>query len=61
MEIPAFSLATFACFDADILHHEAAAAVEALLRTRFADRGVFLTRIGLPPKRAFLFRVTGAI
>ena len=45
------------CFDADILHHEAAAAVEALLKTRFADRGVFLTRIGLPPKRAFLFRV----
>ena len=29
------------CFDADILRHEAAAAVEALLKTRFADRGVF--------------------
>jgi hypothetical protein len=44
------------CFDADILRHEGAAAVEALLRIRFADRGVFLTRIGLFPKRAFLFR-----
>ena len=44
------------CFDVDILDHEAAAMVEAFLKTRFADRGVFLTRIGLPPKRAFLFR-----
>ena len=26
------------------------------LRLKFADRGTFLTRIGLPPKRAFLFR-----
>ena len=45
------------CFDADILDEIAAATVEAFLRMRFADRGVFLTRIGLPPKRAFLFRV----
>ena len=43
-------------FDLDILHEEAAIAAENLARERFEERGYFLVRIGLPPKRAFLFR-----
>src|SRR5262245_31598603 len=42
--------------DADILNEEAARAVEDHVRNQYEDRGYFLTRIGLPPKRAFLFR-----
>jgi hypothetical protein len=44
-------------FDIDILNAEAAEAVEALARERFEERGYFLTRTGLAPKRAILFRV----
>lgn len=43
-------------FDLDILYPEAAEAVEAFVRERVEERGYFLVRIGLPPKRAFLFR-----
>jgi hypothetical protein len=42
--------------DADILNPEAAEAVEAMVRERFEELGVFLVRIGLAPKRAILFR-----
>jgi Bifunctional DNA primase/polymerase, N-terminal len=43
-------------FDLDILDEEAAEACEALVRERFEERGYVLVRIGLPPKRAVLFR-----
>src|SRR5262245_57730962 len=42
--------------DADILNEDAAIAVENLARERFEERGYILVRIGLPPKRAILFR-----
>src|SRR5215831_356020 len=43
--------------DVDILHEEAAAAVEALVRERFGSgAGRLLRRTGLAPKRAFVFR-----
>ena len=42
--------------DIDILHPEAAEAVEDLTRERFEERGYVLTRIGKAPKRAVLFR-----
>jgi hypothetical protein len=42
--------------DADILVAEAAAAVEALVRERFEERGHILVRVGLAPKRAIPFR-----
>jgi len=42
--------------DADILNEPAAIAVEKLVRERFEERGYILVRIGLPPKRAILFR-----
>ena len=42
--------------DIDILNPEAAEAVEALARERFEEQGRMLTRIGLAPKRALLFR-----
>src|SRR5262249_53878565 len=42
--------------DADILNEEAAEAVEALARSRFEEHGMFAVRVGLAPKRAFLFR-----
>src|SRR5262249_12297609 len=42
--------------DADILNQDAAVAIEALVRERFEERGYILVRIGLPPKRAILFR-----
>jgi hypothetical protein len=40
--------------DIDIYVPEAAIAVEELARQYFADSGTFITRIGLPPKRAIL-------
>jgi AAA domain-containing protein/bifunctional DNA primase/polymerase-like protein len=43
-------------FDADILNEEAAVAAEALIKERFEERGYCPVRIGLPPKRALLFR-----
>jgi len=42
--------------DADILNEAAAIAVENMVRERFEERGYILVRIGLPPKRAILFR-----
>ena len=42
--------------DLDILDEAAAAAVEKLVRERFEERGYILVRVGLPPKRAILFR-----
>jgi Bifunctional DNA primase/polymerase, N-terminal len=47
---------TTPAIDIDIMHPEAAAAVEDLARERFEERGYFLVRIGRPPKRAILFR-----
>jgi hypothetical protein len=43
-------------FDADILNPEAARAIEELVREHYEERGHLMVRIGLPPKRAFLFR-----
>ena len=43
-------------FDIDLLDEEAAVAVEMLARSRFEEHGRVLVRIGLPPKRAILFR-----
>ncbi len=43
-------------FDVDIVNEDAARAVEDLVRERYADAGVLMTRIGRAPKRAFLFR-----
>ena len=42
--------------DLDILNEEAARACEDLVHERYEDAGDFLTRIGLPPKRAIPFR-----
>ena len=42
--------------DIDIMHPEAAEAVEALARDRFCEHGAFLVRIGKAPKKAILFR-----
>jgi hypothetical protein len=42
--------------DIDIMHPEAAAAVEALAREHFEERGRFLVRFGRAPKRAILLR-----
>jgi hypothetical protein len=42
--------------DIDILHEEAAHAVEDHVRERFEERGYILVRIGKPPKRAIPFR-----
>jgi hypothetical protein len=47
---------TTPAIDIDIMHPEAAAAVEDLARDRFEERGYFLVRIGKPPKRALLLR-----
>jgi hypothetical protein len=43
-------------FDVDVMHPEAARAIEELVRDRFEERGYILTRIGKPPKRAIMFR-----
>jgi hypothetical protein len=42
--------------DLDILNENAARAIEDVVRERFEERGHVLVRIGLPPKRAVLFR-----
>jgi Bifunctional DNA primase/polymerase, N-terminal len=42
--------------DLDILYEDAAETAETFVRERFEERGYFLVRIGLPPKRAILFR-----
>jgi Bifunctional DNA primase/polymerase, N-terminal len=42
--------------DINILHPEAAAAVEALAREHFEERGRILVRFGKAPKRAILLR-----
>jgi putative DNA primase/helicase len=42
--------------DLDIYNEEAARAAEELMRERFEERGTVPVRIGLPPKRALLFR-----
>ena len=42
--------------DIDIMHPDAAAAVEALAREHFEERGYFLVRFGKAPKRAILLR-----
>jgi hypothetical protein len=42
--------------DIDIMHQEAAEAVEALARQHFAGRGAIHVRIGLPPKRLIPLR-----
>ena len=42
--------------DIDIVHAQAAAAVEALAREHFEERGRILVRFGRAPKRAILFR-----
>jgi len=47
---------TTPALDLDILNEEAARAAEDLVRRRFEERGTILVRIGLPPKRAILFR-----
>jgi hypothetical protein len=43
-------------FDLDVLHPEAAAEAEALIKDWFDGRGIVPVRIGLAPKRALLFR-----
>jgi hypothetical protein len=42
--------------DIDIMHPEAAAAIEALAREQFEERGYILVRFGKAPKRAILLR-----
>jgi hypothetical protein len=42
--------------DVDIKHPQAAEAVEDMIRDLYGDRGVILTRFGLAPKRAMLFK-----
>jgi putative DNA primase/helicase len=42
--------------DIDIMHPEAAEAIEALARERFEEHGDILVRIGMAPKRAILLR-----
>src|SRR3954452_2110186 len=47
-----------AFLDADVLHHEAAAAIQAMLRRRLGGRGEFLTRFGNAPKFLVPVQVT---
>jgi Bifunctional DNA primase/polymerase, N-terminal len=47
---------TTPAIDVDIMHPEAAAAVEVLAREHFEERGSVLVRFGRAPKRAILFR-----
>ena len=42
--------------DIDVMHEEAAEAVEEFVRARFEEHGTVLVRIGMPPKRAIPFR-----
>ena len=47
---------TTPAIDIDIMHPDAAAAIEDLAREQFEEHGYFLVRTGKPPKRAVLFR-----
>jgi hypothetical protein len=47
---------TVPAIDIDLMHPEAAAAVEALAREHFEERGYILVRFGKAPKRAILLR-----
>src|SRR5262249_13606255 len=47
---------TVPAIDIDLMHPEAAAAVEALAREHFEERGNILVRFGKAPKRAILLR-----
>src|SRR6516165_10129653 len=47
---------TMPVLDLDILNEEAARACEDFVHERYEDAGHFLSRIGLPPKRAIPFR-----
>jgi hypothetical protein len=47
---------TTPAIDIDIMHPEAAAAIEALAREHFEERGYILVRFGKAPKRAILLR-----
>jgi hypothetical protein len=42
--------------DIDILHEEAARAVEDMISAEFCERGVVLVRVGRAPKRAIIFK-----
>src|SRR4029077_4932693 len=42
--------------DADILNPKAAVAIEDMVREHIEERGHFMVRTGLPPKRAYLFK-----
>jgi putative DNA primase/helicase len=42
--------------DLDILNEDAVRTIEERVREQFEERGYVLVRIGLPPKRAILFR-----
>jgi hypothetical protein len=44
------------CLDIDLLDPDAAEAIEQLIRDRYGEHGSVLPRVGLWPKRAFLFR-----
>jgi hypothetical protein len=44
--------------DIDIKHEAAALAVERFVRDRYANHGMFLVRVGMPPKRLIVFRTT---
>ena len=44
--------------DLDLLHEPAAVAAEEFIRDAFSERGVVMSRIGKPPKRAILFRTS---
>ena len=44
--------------DLDLLHEPAAVAAEEFVRDAFGERGVVMSRIGKPPKRAILFRTS---
>jgi hypothetical protein len=48
---------TVPALDVDILNPDAAKAVEELVREHYQEGGLIAVRIGLPPKRAVLFRV----
>src|SRR5262249_27671746 len=48
----------FPVIDIDLLDKDAADAVEALIRARFEDYGMLSARVGLAPKRAFVFRTS---
>src|SRR3954454_6607055 len=47
-----------AFIDVDVLHHEAAAEIQAMLRRRLGGRGEFLTRFGSAPKFLVPVQVT---